>query len=79
MISFLNTYLLSIIGVAALTVLTALGDVTSGVTIPLIVGLVGVHAGANLSSPTVVTAPAPTPVVVTPTPVPVVTPTTPTA
>lgn len=75
MTQFLNTYLLSIVAIAALTVLTALGDTSATVTVPLIALAAGVHTGANLSNPTpvaVVTKPAPAVVAA-------VTPTTPTA
>lgn len=72
MVSFLNTYAVSILAIAALTVLTAMGKLDANVAVPLITALAGVHAGSTLSNPTpVVTVeqppkPPPPPTVVIP-------------
>ena len=46
---FLNTYLVTVCAIAALVVLTAMDKISGTVTVPLIVGLTGVHLGSNLT------------------------------
>lgn len=57
----LYTLVLSALAVVGLIVLVALHDVAGNVAVPVIVGLVGVHTGAAISSPTVVPSPPDTP------------------
>ena len=55
-------FIISGIVTIGLIVLTALHDTSANVTIPVLIGLAGVHTGAQISSPTVVPSPpAPTP------------------
>lgn len=54
MTQFLNNYALSLVVAIGLIVLTALNDVPSNVSVPILAGLAGVHLGNQLSStPTV--------------------------
>lgn len=50
--SFLSNYLISLVALVGLIVLVALHDVTAEVAVPVIVGLTGVHVGANISGST---------------------------
>lgn len=49
MTDFLNTYAISFLGIVSLTVLTAIGKVAADVSVPLIVGLAGLHTGAAVT------------------------------
>lgn len=71
MVSFLNTYAVSILAIAALTVLTAMGKLDANVAVPLITALAGVHAGSSLSNPTPVVPPVAAPSPAKPPPPPV--------
>lgn len=50
MTALVNNLLVPVVALACLTVLVALGRLDAAVAIPIIVGLTGVHVGANASS-----------------------------
>lgn len=51
MIDLVNNLLISVLALIGLIVLVAMGKVDSAVALPVIVGLAGVHIGANISTP----------------------------
>lgn len=63
MVSFLNNYLVSLVTVAGLIVLVAMGKATYAEVAPAILLLAGVHVGANASTPTATVVEQPVPVV----------------
>ena len=48
--SFVSNQLVTVVALVGLIVLVAMGKVDSNVALPIIVGLTGVHVGANLQS-----------------------------
>ena len=58
MTNLISTLLLPLIVTIGLFVLIGLGKVDAAVALPIIVGLTGVHIGANISSPTTVVTPS---------------------
>lgn len=49
-----------LVTIVAIVVLIALDKITGNVGLPIIVAIAGVHVGAALNNPTVVTVPPPT-------------------
>ena len=57
--TLVNNLLVPLVTIVGLIVLVALHDISANVAIPVIVGLAGVHTGANLSNPAPTSAETP--------------------